>query len=81
MANVLGDVSPVCIAITGMSERELPKDDYSILAIEGPCSGGYDVEHTELGYVSLCRGYGGAEKERCNWRRQHLLLPFAKNMR
>mmetsp|Transcript_13645 Transcript_13645/g.23958 ORF Transcript_13645/g.23958 Transcript_13645/m.23958 type:complete len:497 (+) Transcript_13645:87-1577(+) len=82
MKNALGDSAPAVIAITGMSERELPKDKFIPLKFEGLCVGGYGVGGSKKpGYVLLMRGYPGAEIDRFDWLRDNIHFPHINDCR
>ena len=62
MTNALGDSALAIITTTGMSERELPKDNFIALKFEGLCVSGYGVGGLKKpGLVLMMRGYSGTE--------------------
>jgi hypothetical protein len=67
LCNACGDVAPACYCFSGLSEWEMPEDDFIIWEIEGLCIGGYGAHRsTGVGYVLFMRGTPGAEKRDSN---------------
>ena len=62
LCNACGDVAPACYCFSGLSEWEMPDDDFIIWEIEGLCIGGYGAHRsTGVGYILFMRGTPGAE--------------------
>ena len=77
LCNACGDVAPACYCFSGLSEWEMPEDDFIIWEIEGLCIGGYGAHRSAgVGYVLFMRGTPGAEKKRFQWIRENILFPF-----
>ena len=65
LCNACGDVAPACYCFSGLSEWEMPEDDFIIWEIEGLCIGEYgSYPSTGVGYVLLMRDTPGVEKKR-----------------
>jgi hypothetical protein len=77
LCNACGDVAPASYCFSGLSEWEMPEDDFIVWEIEGLCIGGYGAyQSTGVGYVLFMRGIPGAEKKRFQWIRENVLFPF-----
>ena len=82
ISNAAGDVAPICICISGLSEWEMPEDDFILWEIEGLCIGGYGVNGSrDVGYVLFMKKYKGAEKDRYAWIQKRILIPFCQKIR
>jgi len=69
LTNGCGDVAPACYCFSGLSEREMPEDEFFIWEVEGLCIGGYGAHRsTGVGYVLFMKGTPGAEKKRFQWK-------------
>jgi hypothetical protein len=65
LTNACGDVAPACYCFSGLTEWEMPEDEFIIWEVEGLCIGGYGTyRSTGIGYVLFMRGTPGAEKKR-----------------
>ena len=68
LTNGCGDVAPACYCFAGLTEYEMPNDEFIIWEVEGLCIGGYGAyRSTGIGYVLFMRGTPGAEKKRFQW--------------
>jgi len=77
-----GDVAPVCICFSGLTEYEMPDKDFIVMEVEGLCVGGSGVNGSkDIGYVLFMRGTKGTEKNHFWWIREHLLIPFVHDIR
>jgi hypothetical protein len=77
LSNACGDVAPACYCFSGLSEWEMPQDEFINWEIEGLCIGGYGAyRSTGVGYVLFMRGTPGAEKKRFQWIQENVLFPF-----
>jgi hypothetical protein len=77
LTNACGDVAPACYCFSGLTEWEMPEDEFIIWEVEGLCIGGYGAyRSTGIGYVLFMRGTPGAEKKRFRWIRDNVLIPF-----
>jgi hypothetical protein len=77
LSNACGDVAPACSCFSGLSEWEMPQDEFIIWEIEGLCIGGYGAyRSTGVRYVLFMRGTPGAEKKRFQWIQENVLFPF-----
>jgi hypothetical protein len=64
LSNACGDVAPACYCFSGLSEWEMPEEDFIIWEIKGLCIGGYgEYSSTSVGYVLFMRGMPGAKKK------------------
>ena len=43
MGNGCGDTAPAVYVISGLTEHEMPNNDFLVMKVEGLCVGGYDV--------------------------------------
>ncbi len=77
LTNARGDVAPACYCFAGLTEYEMPDDEFIIWEVEGLCIGGYGAYcSTGIGYILFMRGTPGAEKKRFQWIRENMLFPF-----
>jgi hypothetical protein len=77
LTNARGDVAPACYCFAGLTEYEMPDDEFIIWEVEGLCIGGYGAyRSTGIGYILFMRGTPGAEKKRFQWIRENILFPF-----
>ena len=82
MANGAGDSAPPVYIISGLTEYEMPNDDFLVLDVEGMCVGGYGVGgSTEKGYIILMAAKTGMEKVRFAWVLENIMIPFVKKLR
>ena len=90
--NGVGMMAAPFITVTGITEKELPRNTCPsgvyILSIPGLCSGGNtDVRNDAVGHVAFVRSERGAvsgktsEQRNFEWYRENVLLPFIKNIR
>mgnify|MGYP006192601003 FL=1 len=56
LTNARGDVAPACYCFAGLTEYEMPDDEFIIWEVEGLCIGGYGAyRSTGIGYVLFMR--------------------------
>ncbi|KAL7536957.1 hypothetical protein ACHAXR_007505 [Thalassiosira sp. AJA248-18] len=77
-----GDTAPPVICVAGLTEYEMPVEDFIVLEIEGLCVGGYGAHQSRgFGYLLFMRGGNGAERKRFRWIRENVLFPFINWLR
>ena len=90
--NAVGQVAPLCVSVSGLTEAELPKEKTPsgllVLAIEGLCIGGHSLvplgnERLPVGYLLLLRNDndGEQDKKRYKWIQENIFLPFVASNR
>ena len=82
ITNALGDVAPLCYCFSGLTEREMPQDDFIIWEVEGLCVGGQGINGSRSkGYIVFLRNKPGMMKWWFRWIRINVLFPFIDKCR
>ena len=76
-----GFIYPICIIVSGLSKEELPKDDFTVVPIEGLSINGHiDPRNKEVGYMCLI-GSNVSQKHFFQWYNEHITYPTIKCIR
>ena len=77
-----GDSAPPVYIIAGLSEYEMPNDDFLVMRIQRLCVGGFGVNGADgYGYVILLRDKKGMDRWRFEWIQKEVLIPFINKCR
>ena len=79
LVNGRGDTAPPVYCFSGLTDRDMPHNDFIEMRNEGLCVGGYAAGHAVgVGYVFFMKGKKGAEKARFERIRDTIFLDFAR---
>ena len=82
LTNGVGETAPPVYCFGGLTDDEMPEEDFIVFQVEGLCIGGYGASSaTGIGYVIFMKGTEGAEKKRFVWILHNVTLPFIKYSR
>ena len=77
LINARGDAAPPVYTFPGLTEKEMPTEEFIALKIEGLCVGGHGCGRQQgYGWVLLMRNTPGAEKQRFKWFQEVVLKDF-----
>ena len=78
-----GNCFPLVVTIAGLSEYEMPDDEFMHVEVEGLCIGGGESNpnNKQVGHVLFMRNTEGAEKQRFKWYQNNILIPGINNQR
>ena len=71
-----GTCLPLVVTVAGLSDRELPGDDFVHVEVPGLCvgGGGVNVKNQSVGHLLFMKNTPGAEKKRFAWYQKHILI-------
>ncbi len=76
-----GNITMPCVAVTGLTDWEMPKESFLVMEVEGLCVGGFGVnnKNQQVDCVLYCKGKPNAEVDRFLWIIQNIFTPFVQD--